>query len=185
LPSTSTNPPSNVPEIWSTLPPLPTHNRKKKGRGAVCRTEESADRPASLAPAGSSSCASSFFWQRRRKISSAWCDSSAERQGRRSPPTLDPRTLVTNSSSGKTTTTQPESPFSAPTSVEPGPRWSTSSFLGSTVPTNNSIALEKCESRPGGTQQDLGDYLVARFAANLLVYAKSTAGFPPSSAIGR
>jgi hypothetical protein len=28
------------------------------------------------------------------------------------------------------------------------------------VPTNNSIALERCESRPGGTQQDLGDHLV-------------------------
>ena len=38
--------------------------------------------------------------------------------------------------------------------------------------------LEKCESRPGGTQQHLGDYLVDRFAANLLVYTKSTAGFP-------
>jgi hypothetical protein len=53
------------------------------------------------------------------------------------------------------------------------------------VPNNNSIALERCENRPGGTQQDLGDHLVDRFAANLLVYAKSKAGFPPSSAIAR
>ena len=43
--------------------------------------------------------------------------------------------------------------------------------------------MRESAGRNGGTQPDLGDHLVDRFAANLFVNAKSTAGFPPSSAI--